>query len=180
VTERLVLVLGGSRSGKSRFGLRRAAELANGRPVIYVATAEPGDPELDDRIRRHRLDRPPDWVTVDATHDLAHVIRALDRDTTLLVDGLTLWLSTITHHGQASDDIDAILDGPVADALDALCMRAGPAVVVSDELGLGMVPMSAVARSFRDLQGIAHQRIAAVADEVHFLVAGIPMTLRSR
>lgn len=178
MSERLVLVLGGTRSGKSRFGLRRATELANGPPVTFVATARAGDPELDDRIRRHRNERPSDWPTVEASDDLAAVIRSVASSTTILIDGLTLWLSAIA--GDEPANVDAILDGPFAAATVAIIEHAGPVVVVSDELGLGMVPLDPVARAFRDLQGIAHQRLAAGADEVHLLVAGIPMTLRSR
>jgi adenosylcobinamide kinase/adenosylcobinamide-phosphate guanylyltransferase len=177
VSERLVLVLGGTRSGKSRFGLRRAGELADGAPVTYIATARPGDAELDDRIRRHRNDRPPDWPTVDASDDLASDVRALPPTATILVDGLTLWLSAVA--GNQLSDIDAILDGPFASALVAIQEHRGPVVIVSDEIGLGMVPLRPIGRAFRDLQGIAHQRIAAVADEVHLLVAGIPLTLRA-
>jgi adenosylcobinamide kinase/adenosylcobinamide-phosphate guanylyltransferase len=178
VTARLVLVLGGTRSGKSRFGLRRAGELANGGPVTYLATARPGDPELDDRIRRHRADRPADWPTIDVGPDLAADIRRLPATSTLLLDGLTLWLSAVA--GDDPADIDAILEGPFAAAVAALRERSAPVVVVSDELGLGMVPMDPGARAFRDLQGIAHQRLAAEAHEVHLLVAGIPLTLRDR
>jgi adenosyl cobinamide kinase/adenosyl cobinamide phosphate guanylyltransferase len=178
VTARLVLVLGGTRSGKSRFGLRRAGELANGGPVTYLATARPGDPELDDRIRRHRADRPAGWATIDVGTDLAADVRRVPATSTILLDGLTLWLSAIA--GDDPADIDAILDGPFAAAVDAFRERPAPVVVVSDELGLGMVPIDPVARAFRDLQGIAHQRLAAEAHEVHLLVAGIPLTLRDR
>ena len=96
----------------------------------------------------------------------------------ILLDGLTLWLSAVA--GDDLADIDAILDGPFAAAVDAFRQRDAPAVIVSDELGLGMVPLDPVARAFRDLQGIAHQRLAAEAHEVHLLVAGIPLTLRDR
>jgi adenosyl cobinamide kinase/adenosyl cobinamide phosphate guanylyltransferase len=178
VTARLVLVLGGTRSGKSRFGLRRAGELANGGPVTYLATARPGDPELDDRIRRHRADRPADWPTIDVGTNLAADVRRVPATSTILLDGLTLWLSAVA--GDDPADIDAILDGPFAAAVDAFRDRSAPVVVVSDELGLGMVPMDPVARAFRDLQGIAHQRLAAEAHEVHLLVAGIPLTLRDQ
>jgi adenosylcobinamide kinase/adenosylcobinamide-phosphate guanylyltransferase len=178
VTARLVLVLGGTRSGKSRFGVRRAMELAGGDAVTYVATARPGDAELDDRIRSHRLARPQDWPTIEASDDLAGDITRVASDATVLIDGLTLWLSAIA--GDAPTDVDAIVDGPVRDLLDAIAARRGPVVVVSDEIGLGMVPMDAGARAFRDLQGVVHQRIAEVADEVQFMVAGLPLTLRSR
>ena len=178
MTARLVLVLGGTRSGKSRFGLRRAGELASGSPVTYLATARPGDPELDDRIRRHRADRPADWPTIEVGTDLAADIRRVPPASTILLDGLTLWLSSVA--GDDPADVDAILGGPFAAALHAFREHEAPVVVVSDELGLGMVPLDPVARAFRDLQGIAHQRLAAEAHEVHLLVAGIPLTLRDR
>ena len=178
MTARLVLVLGGTRSGKSRFGLRRATELANGAAVTYLATARAGDPELDDRIRRHRADRPADWPTVDVGMDLAANVRGVPPASTILLDGLTLWLSAVA--GDDAAAVDAILDGPFAAATGAIRERTAPVVIVSDELGLGMVPLDPVSRAFRDLQGIAHQRLAAAADEVHLLVAGLPLTLRDR
>jgi adenosylcobinamide kinase/adenosylcobinamide-phosphate guanylyltransferase len=178
VSRRLVVVLGGTRSGKSRFGLARAAELARDRPVAFVATARPGDPELDARIAGHQRARPAAWPTLDAGPDLAATIAMVDPDQVVLVDGLTLWLSDLV--GDAPADVDAVLDGPVAALLTAIEQRAGPVVIVSDELGLGMVPLDPGARAFRDLLGITHQRLAAAADEVHFMVAGLPTTLRNR
>lgn len=172
----LVLVLGGTRSGKSQFGLKRATELTPDGPVSYLATARPGDPELDERIRGHRRERPGAWPTIEVGDDLAAAIRSVEVERTVLLDGLTLWLSATA--GDVPADVDAILDGPFAAALEAIDARTGPTVVVSDEIGLGMVPMDATARRFRDLLGIAHQRLAARADEVYLLVAGIPMTVR--
>ncbi len=178
MSDRLVLVLGGTRSGKSRFGLARARELAGSGPVAYLATAWPGDPELDRRIEGHRRERPASWPTVEVGADLAPAIRAVDPAMPILLDGLTLWMSTVA--GDGEPDIDAVLDGPVARALDAIRERAGPVIVVSDEIGLGMVPLDPGARGFRDLLGIAHQRFAMEADEVHFLVAGLLLTLKNR
>jgi adenosylcobinamide kinase/adenosylcobinamide-phosphate guanylyltransferase len=178
VSRRLVLVLGGTRSGKSRFGLARAQELSAGTPVTYLATARAGDPELDDRIAGHRRARPQSWPTIEVGDDLAAAIRAGEPKATLLLDGLTLWLSAVA--GDEPADVDAILDGPFASALGAIREYPGAVVVVSDELGLGMVPLSPVGRAFRDLQGLAHQRLATAADEVHFLIAGLPLTLRDR
>jgi adenosylcobinamide kinase / adenosylcobinamide-phosphate guanylyltransferase len=178
VSRRLVLVLGGTRSGKSRYGLGRAAELSNGDPVTFVGTARSGDPELDARIAGHRRARPEAWPTVQADRDLAATIGALAPESVVLVDGLTLWLSDLV--GDEPAAVDDVLDGPVADLLAAIEARPGPVVVVSDELGLGMVPLDAGARAFRDLLGITHQRLAAAADEVHFMVAGLPTTLRNR
>lgn len=178
MSRRLVVVLGGTRSGKSTHGLGRARDLAGNETVTYLATARPGDPELDSRIAGHRRARPATWPTVDVGADLAGAIRAIDSDRTILLDGLTLWVSTVT--GDDAPDIDRVLDGPVASALAAIATRSGAVVVVSDEIGLGMVPMDPVARGFRDLLGIVHQRFAAAADEVYFMVAGLPMTLRDR
>ena len=177
MSERLVLVLGGTRSGKSRFGQARAAALAAGRPVTYLATARPGDPELDRRIAGHRAARPAEWQTVDVLTGLARVVRARRPEEVLLLDGFTLWLSALV--GDGAPDVDALLDGPVADALSALTDHAAPVVVVSDEIGLGLVPLEPLSRAFRDLLGMAHQRFAAAADEVHFMVAGLPLTLRA-
>ena len=173
----LVLVLGGTRSGKSTFGLRRVTELAGGLPVAYLATAwsSDGDAELDDRIARHRQQRPPDWPTIEVGSDLPGAIAAA-AGAPILLDGLTLWLSAITADGVA--DLDVLLDGPVVAGLAAIERYPAPIVVVSDEIGLGMVPMDPGARAFRDLQGIVHQRLAAAAAEVYLTVAGLPLTLK--
>ena len=173
----LVLVLGGTRSGKSTFGLQRVTELAAGRPVAYLATAwsAEGDAELDDRIARHRQHRPADWPTIDVGSDLPGAIAAAE-GAPILLDGLTLWLSAVSADGDA--DLDALLDGPVAAGLAAIEAHAAPVVVVSDEIGLGMVPMDPGARAFRDLQGIVHQRLAAAAAEAYLTVAGLPLALK--
>lgn len=178
MSDRLVLVLGGTRSGKSRFGLARARELAGSGPVAYLATAWPGDPELDRRIEGHRRERPASWPTIDVGADLAAAIQSVDPTMPILLDGLTLWMSTVV--GDDEPDPDAVLDGPVARALEAIRAREGPVIVVSDEIGLGMVPMDPRARGFRDLLGIAHQRFALEARQVHFMVAGLPLTLLNR
>jgi adenosylcobinamide kinase/adenosylcobinamide-phosphate guanylyltransferase len=171
----LVVILGGTRSGKSRIGRDRARAVAAGGPVTYVATAVAGDPELDDRIAVHRRDRPADWSTLEPERDLVHAIRTIPAGTTILLDGLTLWVSLLV--GDAPADIWSLADGPIADLRAALGAHDGPAVVVSDELGLGMVPMDPGARAFRDLLGIAHQRLVADADEAWLAVAGRALRL---
>jgi adenosylcobinamide kinase/adenosylcobinamide-phosphate guanylyltransferase len=179
VAEPLVLVLGGTRSGKSRFALRRVAELAGPETrVWFLATAWPGDPELDDRIARHRLERPATWPTVEVGRDLAGALRTAEPAEPILLDGLTLWLSGILGDAATPDAIDPLLDGPVADALAAMTEHHGPLLVVSDEVGGGIIPMHPGARAFRDLTGIVHQRVAAVADEVVLTVAGLPLHLK--
>jgi adenosylcobinamide kinase/adenosylcobinamide-phosphate guanylyltransferase len=171
----LVVVLGGTRSGKSRFGRDRATTLAAGGPVVYVATAVPGDPELDDRIRRHRADRPAAWETIEAGPDLADAILAVPAGTTVLVDGLTLWASLAL--GDDPHRVDAVLGGPFADVAAAIEAHDGPVVVVSDEVGLGLVPPDPLGRAFRDLLGIAHQRLVAQSNEAWFMVAGRAIAL---
>lgn len=166
----LVVVLGGTRSGKSRFGRDRATALAAGGPVTYVATAVPGDPELDDRIARHRADRPAAWTTSEPGTDLPGAIRDAGPATTILVDGLTLWLSLLV--SSPAVDVDAVLDGPVAALIDAVEDHAGPMIVVSDEIGLGAIPMDPLARRFGDLLGFTHQRLVEASDEAWFMVAG--------
>jgi len=173
----LILALGGTRSGKSTFGLSAARRLVGdaGR-VWFLATAWHGDPELDDRIARHQAARPATWPTVEVGIDLVAALGRTDPGEVVLIDGFTLWLSAIL--GDAAPDIDLLLDGPVAAGLAAIAGRPGPVIVVSDEVGSGIVPMHAGARAYRDLVGIAHQRLASQADEVYLLVAGLPLTLK--
>jgi adenosylcobinamide kinase/adenosylcobinamide-phosphate guanylyltransferase len=174
----LVVVLGGTRSGKSRFGRDRAAALAAGGTVTYVATAVPGDGELDDRIRRHRRDRPADWQTIETGLDLGAAIRTVPAGTTILLDGLTLWASLAL--ADDPSQVDAVLDGSFAEACAAIADHDGPVVVVSDEIGLGLVPLDPLGRAFRDLLGIAHQRLVACSDEAWFMIAGRPIELLRR
>lgn len=173
----LILVLGGTRSGKSRFSLELIERFAEafGR-ATFLATAWRGDREMERRIARHQNARPPAWPTIDVGTDLADAIGRADRDNPILVEGLTLWLSALV--GDDLEDPDPILDGPVADALEAIRAHRAPVVVVSDEIGLGMVPMHLGSRAFRDLVGLVHQRFAAEAHEVHLVVAGLPLTLK--
>jgi adenosyl cobinamide kinase/adenosyl cobinamide phosphate guanylyltransferase len=171
----LVVILGGTRSGKSRFGRDRAAALSNGGDVAYLATAIPGDPELDERIATHRRDRPDAWSTVEVGRDLAAAIQGVPPDTTILVDGLTLWLSQLIDGPTL--DVVATADGPLEDVRSAIGEHAGPAIVVSDEIGLGLVPLDPLSRAFRDLLGIAHQRLVADSDEAWLMVAGRALRL---
>jgi adenosylcobinamide kinase/adenosylcobinamide-phosphate guanylyltransferase len=177
MAEPFILILGGTRSGKSRFGLETTTALAAGGPATFLATAWRGDPEMERRIARHRRSRPSGWPTVDVGADLAAAIRAAAPTDPVLVEGLTLWLSALV--GDDLEDPDPILDGPVEAALEAIDAHRAPVVVISDEIGLGMVPMHAGSRTFRDLVGLVHQRFAARADTVHLVIAGLPLTLKS-
>ena len=173
----LVVVLGGTRSGKSRFGRDRATALAGGGAVTYLATAAPGDPELDERIALHRRDRPSHWTTIEPGLELVAAIDSIAAGTTILLDGLTLWLSLVLEAEERR--VNAIVEGPVARLQSALGHHDGPAIVVSDEVGLGIVPTNDLARRFRDVIGIAHQRLVADSDEAWFMIAGRAIRLEA-
>jgi len=165
----VTLVLGGARSGKSRFS-EAMAELA-ARP-IYLATGRAWDGEMAARIDEHRTRRGSRWTTVEEPLDLAGVLPTLTApDAVVLVDCLTLWVTNLM-----MDDRD--MTGETRRLLGCLGGLRGPVIFVSNEVGLGIVPDNAMARAFRDHAGRLHQEIAAVADTVYFLVAGIPMTVK--
>ena len=172
----LTLILGGTRSGKSARGLAVTRTLAGPGRAWFLATARAGDPELDARIERHRGQRPSEWPTIEVGTDLPGALERTDVDEPVLIEGLTLWLSALV--GDEPPDIDGVLDGPLTATLDAIERRSGSVVIVSDEIGLGLVPMHAGARAFRDLVGLCHQKIAAAADVVEFVVAGLPLRLK--
>ena len=165
----LTLVLGGARSGKSRYAESLIVKLPP--PWVYIATAEAGDVEMAARISAHRARRGPDWRTIEAPRDLAGALSACDV-APVLVDCLTLWLSNLM---LANADIDA----ETARLEHALATAKAPVVLVANEVGSGIVPEHALGRRFRDLQGVLNQRIAAHADCVTLMVAGLPLTVKS-
>lgn len=162
----VTLVLGGARAGKSGYAL---ALLRGG---LFVATAESGDDEMAERIAAHRAERGDSWTTVEEPLDLPDVLRHHANDSRpLLVDCLTLWLSNLMHR-------DRDIDHATAALLAALDERRGETVLVTNEVGLGIVPDNALGRRFRDAQGTLNRRIAARADRVVFMAAGLPLTLK--
>lgn len=166
----ILLVLGGARSGKSRYAQMRAEAL--GGELGFVATAEPSDAEMAERIARHRADRGGRWSTVEAPVELAATIRReSDPDRVLLVDCLTLWTSNLLLAGR---DIPAA----TAELVEAIAAATGPLILVSNEVGLGIVPDNELARRFRDEAGRVNQAIATCADEVMFVAAGLPLKLK--
>jgi adenosylcobinamide kinase/adenosylcobinamide-phosphate guanylyltransferase len=180
-TGRRVLVLGGSRSGKSRFAEQY---LGSGVPVTYVATAPdyPGDAEWADRVRQHQLRRPAGWSTVE-TGDPAKILDRADDGVPVLVDSITTWLSRVMDDcGCWDDELSAEGGERLSAALDALAgawtHTGALAVAVSDEVGSGIIPESVAVRRFRDALGDLNQRMAAVSDEVWLVTAGIPLRLR--
>ena len=167
-----LFVLGGARSGKSRYAQSRAEAIA-GDPV-FVATAEAFDDEMRERIARHRADRDARWRTVEAPRDLPAAIDALNDDkAVVLVDCLTLWVSNLL-----LADADIPLAG--RELCAAIARFEGTLILVANEVGLGIVPDNALARQFRDAAGQLNQSVAAAADEVVLLTAGLPLTLKPR
>ena len=165
----ITLVIGGARSGKSRYA--EALVSARPPPWVYLATGEARDDEMAARIAAHRARRGADWRLIEAPRDLADAISGAPAGSAVLVDCLTLWLSNLM---LADVDIDAgthRLD-------DALARARGPIVLVSNEVGCGIVPDNALARRFRDAQGRLNQRIAARADRVVLMVAGLPLVVK--
>lgn len=176
----LILILGGARAGKSAFAQRLARE--RGGDVLYVATAEAGDEEMAARIAAHRATRPASWRTLEAPRDVAAAVAATPGSyATVLVDCLTLLVSNLLLAHEAEGD--AALSSRIDGELDAQLARfdAGPAtwIVVSNEVGLGLVPPTPLGRRYRDLLGRANQRFAARADRVYLLVAGLPVEIKA-
>ena len=165
----VILITGGARSGKSTRAEARARSFA-GQPV-YIATAEALDGEMQERIARHRARRSADWIEREVPLDLVPALLATDRGGARLIDCLTLWLSNLMHAGRD-------WERDVKELADTLPRLNSPVVFVTNEVGLGIVPDNALARSFRDAAGIMNQTIAAAADEVEFVVAGLPMKLK--
>jgi adenosylcobinamide kinase / adenosylcobinamide-phosphate guanylyltransferase len=165
---KLILVLGGARSGKSRYAEGLITALPS--PWTYIATAEAGDDEMAARIAGHRARRGAQWHTVEAPRALVQALSACGAEP-VLVDCLTLWLSNLM---LAEADIDA----ETAQLERVLAAASGPRVLVANEVGSGIVPGTALGRRFRDQQGILNQRIAACAERVILTVAGLPLALK--
>ena len=178
------LILGGARSGKSRLAEARA--VAHGGPVTVIATAEAGDHEMAARIARHRADRPAHWGTIEAPTALADALaQAACANGCVIVDCLTLWLSNLLT--VAADTLDAPHDVSAQSAwqseqsalIACLPTLPGRIVLVANEVGLGLVPESALGRLFRDEAGRLNQAVAAACDHVTFIAAGLPITLKA-
>src|SRR5215469_12258561 len=165
----IILITGGARSGKSVRAEARALALA-GRP-IYLATAEALDAEMSERIARHRARRGVEWIAHDVPLELAQALMETDGGGARLVDCLTLWLSNLMHAEHHWGKEAKLL-------VDALSRQKSPVMLVTNEVGLGIVPDNALARRFRDAAGILNQMVAQAADEVEFVVAGLPMRVK--
>jgi adenosylcobinamide kinase/adenosylcobinamide-phosphate guanylyltransferase len=170
-----MLVLGGAKSGKSRFALDYCNQLDRRR--IFLATAEAGDQEMNERIRRHQAERGEDWETVEEPVNIQAVIDAYDhKENVILLDCLTLWLSNLfmAHDGGSQNAVPEniqLLGKRLSD-------MKGLIIAVSNEVGMGIVPEHAVSRKFRDMAGQMNQSIAGIAGKVVFIMSGLPMVMK--
>lgn len=167
MTERLILITGGARSGKSSKALSLAAPYAG---KLFVATARATDDEMRERIDRHRADRGNEWSTIEEPLDLARAMR-IQPDAVAVVDCMTLWLANAI-------DANVEIEAALADFLAAASQRRAPVIIVTNEVGLGIVPAFESGRRFRDLAGLTNQRLAAAADAVWLMVSGLELRLK--
>jgi adenosylcobinamide kinase/adenosylcobinamide-phosphate guanylyltransferase len=167
----LTLLLGGARSGKSALAVRHAT--ASGRPVVVVATAEPRDEEMAERIRRHREARPAEWSTLEVTLDLEGAIRGVEPDAVVILDCLSLWVSNEMEAGTDDDAITA----KARSVASTLAMRPAPSVVISNEVGLGIVPVNELARRYRDVLGRVNMVFVEASATALLVVAGKALPL---
>lgn len=190
----LYFLLGGARSGKSDYALELAQQLAGDAPLLFIATAQAGDEEMAERIRRHRAERPDHWRTLEAPLRVGR--RWQEQRTSApdapdapapgvaVLDCLTLLLANVLFSGEADPESDAeerfqsLLDREIDELLAAHRDANLPLIVVSNEVGLGIVPAGRVSRLYRDLLGRANRRLAGAADHAIFLLAGIPLDLK--
>jgi adenosyl cobinamide kinase/adenosyl cobinamide phosphate guanylyltransferase len=170
----LTVLLGGARSGKSALAIDIAQHAAAGAGVTYLATSPeiPGDADLADRIAIHRAERPPSWTTVEEELDITDALARVDTDV-VIVDCLTTWAGNMLHHGRDGATVLADSDAAIA----VIRARRLQAVVVSNEVGLGIVPVNELARDYRDVLGRVNQRWVVASDRAMFMVAGRAVVL---
>ena len=182
---KITFIIGGSRSGKSSFALQEASRLS-GRKA-FVATAEALDDEMRDRIEKHKIERGSEWDTFEEPLALAALIRSVtDSHNAIVLDCLTIWLSNLLIRAQLPEDKEQTTEESIEEFIDTLLglkdrqqlPEEGRLFVVTNEVGMGIVPENKLARQFRDLAGTLHQRLAGIADEVYSVTAGIPMRIK--
>lgn len=165
-----ILVTGGARSGKTGHAQRLAEALGPDR--VYLATAQALDDEMADRIRRHQAERDASWTTVEAPLDVASALHQPGR--VVLLDCLTLWVNNL----MCAELDEAAIRARFADLVEALHAAPNPVVVITNEVGMGIVPLNAMARQFRDLQGWLNQDVARACDQAWLMASGLPLKLK--
>lgn len=182
MSNKCVLIIGGAGSGKSHFAQELALKL--GGPVLFVATAEAGDEEMRRRIDAHRRRRPPDWKTLEVTTSVGqHILKETERYRTVVVDCVTLLVNNVFSRQGDGESIETplleeALDREIGGLIEAVRRSDAGFIIVSNEVGLGIVPANAMGRLYRDLLARANRALAAVADEVYLTVAGLPVVIK--
>lgn len=190
----IIFITGGARSGKSRFGLKLAEERLRAQQLLlsppidlqplkaYIATAQALDEEIKERIERHKQQRGKDWHTVEEPVDIVRALNELRDYPLILLDCLTLWISNLMLNNlDIEKEICRFLDAiksSVSSEQSAVNSLSSAIIIVSNEVGMGIVPENELARRFRDLAGIVNQRVAEIANEVYFMVSGIPVKIK--
>jgi adenosylcobinamide kinase/adenosylcobinamide-phosphate guanylyltransferase len=180
LTAQLTLILGGARSGKSTYAEKLATEM--GQRVLYIATAEAKDVEMAERIAAHRLARPATWQTLEAPRHVGDALSTLERrPDVMLLDCLTLLVSNIILEleSEPQTTIEAVIETEIQSIMTTRKNLDVPLIVVSNEVGLGLVPDYPLGRLYRDVLGRANQYLASLADQVFFMVAGLPLTVKN-
>lgn len=168
----LIVVGGGAKSGKSRFALSLAIKLGSRR--LFIATAQAKDAEMDARIRAHQQSRADNFVTLEEPIALADALRSVTNTDVVVIDCLTLWLANLLLQDKTAEQID----DSVRELTAVLAQRDLHTIIVTNEVGMGIVPESALGRQFRDIAGLAHQRLSERADEVYFALLGTMLRLK--
>jgi adenosylcobinamide kinase / adenosylcobinamide-phosphate guanylyltransferase len=180
MAKKLILILGGARSGKS--DLAQKIAVRNYRDVLFVATAEAGDAEMAARITAHQASRPANWKTLEAPRHVGSSLLELQPAAdVILLDCLTLLISNLIAFGEnglGPKEADRVVDSEIDELLRAYRLLGVDWIIVSNEVGLGLVPPYELGRTYRDVLGRANQRLAAAADEVYFMAAGLPLKLK--
>jgi adenosylcobinamide kinase/adenosylcobinamide-phosphate guanylyltransferase len=171
MNKKIIFILGGARSGKSAFALKEATRVSGKK--AYIATAEVLDEEMRQRIEEHKRKRDDEWVTYEEPIRIDNIIKGIEnRYSVIVIDCMTLWLSNLMHNGlNIEDEIKHLVSSLVAHNLSLL-------YVVSNEVGMDIVPDNELGRRFRDMAGILNQMIAEISNEVYFVMAGIPMKIK--
>ena len=174
----IIFITGGARSGKSSFAEKRALEF--GTSLGYLATAQMLDDEMHERIRQHRERRGVQWHTIEEPINLSQALAGCDGTyQAILVDCITLWLSNLLcMYEESGGDCEELIQEDVLRLKNTLQSMVTPVILVSNEVGQGIVPDNRLARLFRDIAGITNQALAAAADEVHVVISGIPLRLK--
>jgi len=169
---KLIFITGPVRSGKSNFAVNLAKK--SKKKIIFIATCKPVDTEMKERIKKHQQQRPKEWITIEEEIDLGSVLRKISKDKLIIIDCITLWVSNLFFHNFNEKEILKIVN----DLISIIKRKGLSVIIVSNEVGWGIIPNNKIARNFRDIMGIIHQKISESSNEIYLLVSGIPIKLK--